>query len=246
MHWLLQSVMPIVRESAGILFRACLLVFFARSFQLAQIIIFEKGKYMFAYIKGILSAKGPDYVVVETGAIGYRIVVPANTLEQLDSIGSEIKIHTHLNVREDGWILFGFLTEEELKMFEQLIKVSGVGPKAAISIVSIMHPSQFGLAILTDDVNAFVKAPGIGKKTAMRIIFELKDKLKKEKGSDIEALSSEIKGIDKPAGKIQEAVGALIMLGYSGHEANSAVSRVFSNDKSLEDIIRDALKSLVM
>ncbi|HEY8499773.1 MAG TPA: Holliday junction branch migration protein RuvA [Clostridia bacterium] len=202
---------------------------------------------MFAYIKGILAAKGQDYIVVEAGSIGYRIVVPANTLERLDNIGSEAKIHTHLNVREDGWSLFGFLTEEELKMFEQLIKVSGVGPKAAMSIVSNMHPSQFGLAVLTDDVNAFVKAPGIGKKTAMRIIFELKDKLKKEKGSDIETLSgAEIFDIDKPAGKIPEAVGALIMLGYSGHEANSAVSRVFSDDKSLEDIIRDALKSLAI
>lgn len=156
-------------------------------------------------------------------------------------------MHTYLNVREDGWILFGFLTEEELKMFEQLIKVSGVGPKVAMSVVSVMHPSQFGLAVLTDDVNAFVKAPGIGKKTAMRIIFELKDKLKKEISSDIKALSSSgTGGIDKPASKIQEAISALIMLGYSGHEANSAVSRVFSDDKSLEDIIRDALKSLVI
>jgi Holliday junction DNA helicase RuvA len=193
------------------------------------------------------AAKGQDYIVVETGSIGYRIVVPTNTFEKLNSIGSEVKMHTYLNVREDGWILFGFLTEEELKMFEQLIKVSGVGPKVAMSVVSVMHPSQFGLAVLTDDVNAFVKAPGIGKKTAMRIIFELKDKLKKEISSDIEALSSSgTGGIDKPASKIQEAISALIMLGYSGHEANSAVSRVFSDDKSLEDIIRDALKSLVI
>lgn len=202
---------------------------------------------MFAYIKGVLAAKGQDYIVVETGSIGYRIVVPTNTFEKLNSIGSEVKMHTYLNVREDGWILFGFPTEEELKMFEQLIKVSGVGPKVAMSVVSVMHPSQFGLAVLTDDVNAFVKAPGIGKKTAMRIIFELKDKLKKEISSDIEALSSSgTGGIDKPASKIQEAISALIMLGYSGHEANSAVSRVFSDDKSLEDIIRDALKSLVI
>lgn len=202
---------------------------------------------MFAYIKGVLAAKGQDYIVVETGSIGYRIVVPTNTFEKLNGIGSEVKMHTYLNVREDGWILFGFLTEEELKMFEQLIKVSGVGPKVAMSVVSVMHPSQFGLAVLTDDVNAFVKAPGIGKKTAMRIIFELKDKLKKEISSDIEALSSSgTGGIDKPASKIQEAISALIMLGYSGHEANSAVSRVFSDDKSLEDIIRDALKSLVI
>jgi Holliday junction DNA helicase RuvA len=202
---------------------------------------------MFAYIKGVLAAKGQDYVVIDTGEIGYRISVTSNTLERLDSIGSEVKMHTHLNVREDGLFLYGFLTEEELKMFEQLIKVSGVGPKAALSVVPVIRPSQFGLAVLTDDVNSFVKAPGIGKKTAMRIIFELKDKLKKEIGSDIEAMSgSEIAGIDKPEGKIQEAVGALVMLGYSAYEANRAVSRVFSEDKSLEDIIRDALKSLAI
>lgn len=199
---------------------------------------------MFAYIKGILQAKRNDSIIVEAGGIGYKITVPVTTLEKLPQIASEVKIHIYSHIREDNWTLFGFLSEEELKMFEQLIKVSGVGPKAAIALVSNIPPSRFGLAVLTDDVNAFVKAPGIGKKTAMRIILELKDKLKKEQGEEIKTMAMDIE--HKPENKIQEAVGALIMLGYSRQQANVAVSSVYNDDKTLEVIIRDALKSLVV
>jgi len=200
---------------------------------------------MFAYIKGTLAYKGNDAIVVETGGIGYKVTVPVTALEAL-KVGMELKLHTYLNIREDAWLLFGFLTEEELKMFEQLLKVSGVGPKAAMSLVSHIPPSRFGLAVLTDDADAFVKAPGIGKKTALRIIFELKDKLKKDQGSGLKAISAGADWDEKPAGKIQEAVSALMMLGYSSQEANRAVSSVYSDDKSLETIIRDALKGLVV
>ena len=200
---------------------------------------------MFAYIKGILAHKGNESIVVETGGIGYRLTVPITALESL-KVGNEIKVHTYLNIREDAWLLFGFITEEELKMFEQLLKVSGVGPKAAMSLVSHIPPSRFGLAVLTDDANAFVKAPGIGKKTALRIILELKDKLKKEQGEELKTLATAAEWGDKPASKIQEAVSALMMLGYSSQEANRAVSSVYSEEKSLETIIRDALKGLVI
>jgi len=200
---------------------------------------------MFAYIKGILAHKGNESIVVETGGIGYRLTVPITALETL-KVGNEIKVHTYLNIREDAWLLFGFITEEELKMFEQLLKVSGVGPKAAMSLVSHIPPSRFGLAVLTDDANAFVKAPGIGKKTALRIILELKDKLKKEQGEELKTLATAAEWGDKPASKIQEAVSALMMLGYSSQEANRAVSSVYSEEKSLETIIRDALKGLVI
>jgi Holliday junction DNA helicase RuvA len=200
---------------------------------------------MLAYIKGTLAYKGNEFIVVETGGIGYRVTVPVTTLETLKT-GTEIKVHTYLHIREDAWLLFGFLTEEELKMFEQLLKVSGVGPKAAMSLVAHIPPSRFGLAVLTDDANAFTKAPGIGKKTALRIILELKDKLKKEQGEELKTLASGTKWDEKPAGKIQEAVSALMMLGYSGQEANRAVSSVFHEEKSLEDIIRDALKGLAV
>jgi len=200
---------------------------------------------MFAYIKGILAYKGNEFIVVETGGIGYRVMVPVSALETLKA-GSEIKVYTYLHIREDAWLLFGFLTEEELKMFEQLLKVSGVGPKAAMSLVSHIPPSRFGLAVLTDDADAFTKAPGIGKKTALRIILELKDKLKKEQGEELKTLASGTDWGEKTAGKIQEAVSALMMLGYSSQEANRAVSSVYHEDKSLEDIIRDALKGLAV
>ncbi len=201
---------------------------------------------MFAYIKGILAYKGNESIIVETGGIGYRVTVPLSTLEALKQVGTEIKIYTYMHIREDAWLLFGFLSEEELKMFEQLLKVSGVGPKAAISLVSHIPPSRFGLAVLTDDADAFVKAPGIGKKTALRIILELKDKLKKEQGEDLKNLAAEAGWGEKPGSKIQEAISALVMLGYSSQEANRAVSSVYSEDKSLETIIRDALKGLVV
>ncbi len=201
---------------------------------------------MLAYIKGILTAKSNDYIIVETGGIGYRINIPQTALEGLSQTGNVVKVHTYLHVREDGWLLFGFLTEEELKMFEQLIKVSGVGPKAAMSLVSYIPPSRFGLAVLTDDVNSFVKAPGIGKKTALRIILELKDKLKKEQGEEIKALSQNSRYNEKSESKVMEAVGALIMLGYSNQDANRAVSAVFSEGKTLEIIIRDALRSMAV
>ncbi len=200
---------------------------------------------MFAYIKGTLAHKGNESVVVETGGIGYRVTVPVTALETL-KVGSELKIHTYLHIREDAWLLFGFITEEELKMFEQLLKVSGVGPKAAMSLVSHIPPSRFGLAVLTDDANAFTKAPGIGKKTALRIILELKDKLKKEQGEELKTFATGSDWDEKPASKIQEAVSALMMLGYSSQEANRAVSSVHSEEKSLEMIIRDALKGLVV
>jgi Holliday junction DNA helicase RuvA len=200
---------------------------------------------MFAYIKGILVFKGTDSIVVETGGIGFKINVPLTAMGQLKQVGTEIKVYTYMHVREDSWQMFGFINEEDVKMFEQLLKVSGVGPKAAISLISHVPPSQFGIAVLTDDVDTFVKAPGIGKKTAMRIILELKDKLKKEYGKDLKALSVGI-GKEEATSKIQEAVSALVMLGYSSQEANHAVSSVYNDEKSLEIIIRDALKGLAV
>lgn len=197
---------------------------------------------MLSYIKGVLQAKGSESVIVETGGIGFNISVPITACEKLPKTGSEVKIHTYSHIREDSWTLFGFLTEDELKMFERLIKVSGVGPKAAMALVSYISPSHFGLAVLTDDVDAFVKAPGIGKKTAMRIILELKDKFKKEQGEELKTLSVNIE--EKIENKIHEAVGALMMLGYSSQQANAAVSSVYDEEKDLETIIRNALKSL--
>lgn len=199
---------------------------------------------MFAYLKGILDRKMPDSIIVDVHGVGYRVFTTSNALSGALVQGSEIKVYTHFYVREDTQALYGFLSEEELKMFEQLLSVSGVGPKAALSLVSNIQPSQFGLAVLTDDADRFTKAPGIGKKTAQRIILELKDKLKKE---HIELPEYKIEHADQPIHKdnrISESISALVMLGYSSQEASRAVSAVFDEEKSVEQIIKDALKQM--
>jgi len=200
---------------------------------------------VFAYLKGKLERKLADSIIVDVGGVGYRIFTAATTLGSGVQTGAEIKVYTHLYVREDNISLYGFLTEEELKMFEQLLTVSGVGPKAAISLVSCIPPAQFGLAVLTDDAERFTKAQGIGKKTAQRIILELKDKLKKEQ-VDIpdfkDTMPAQVYGRDT---RISEAISALVMLGYSSAEANRAVASCFSEEKTVEDLIRDALKAMI-
>ena len=202
---------------------------------------------MFAYLSGTLQKKLPDCMIIEVGGVGYKVHTAVTALYHSCEIGSQVKVYTHLNVREDNISLYGFLSEEELKMFEQLITVSGVGPKAALALVSNIPAAQFGLAVLTDDSERFTKAPGIGKKTAQRIILELKDKLKKEskgnpalKGSDL--LPQEQTGENS---SFSEAVSALAMLGYSASEANQAVSIIFSTEKTIEELVRDALKNML-
>ena len=200
---------------------------------------------MFAYLRGTVQKKALDRIIVEVGGIGYNIHTATTTLYNCE-IGSEVKVFTHLNVREDGIALYGFLTEEELKMFEQLLTVSGIGPKAALSLVSTVSPAQFGLSVLTDDADRFTKAPGIGKKTAQRLILELKDKVRKESVNipeikDLKVLTSE-GGHDSRLG---EAVSALIMLGYSSAEANRAVAFSYKEEKTVEEIVRDALKNML-
>ena len=139
---------------------------------------------MYAYIKGTLEIKTAEYVVVETAGIGYKIFMSETAIDKLGEIGSMVKVHTYLRVREDDMSLYGFNTNEELRMFELLLSVSGVGAKSAIVILSNITPSSFALAVITDDVEQLKKLPGIGPKTAQRIILELKDKLKAVEDTD--------------------------------------------------------------
>ncbi len=197
---------------------------------------------MFAYLKGILIRKTADSIIIDVNGVGYKVFTASSALATCCETGSEIKLHTHFYVREDTQALYGFLNEEELKMFEQLLTVSGVGPKAALSLVSYIPPSQFGLAVLTDDVESFTKAQGIGKKTAQRIILELKDKLKKlnDQLTDIKVETACLQPSDN---KMKEAISALIMLGYSSQEASRTILTVYDEEKTIEQIIKDALKS---
>jgi len=163
---------------------------------------------MFAYIKGTLEYKCSDYLIVEANGIGYKIFTSISTIETAGRVGEQVKIYTYLHVREDIINLYGFLTQEELGMFELLISVSGIGPKAAISVLSSISPSKFGLAVITDDIKTLTKAPGIGNKTAQRIILELKDKIKNEQLSLPDGITGGENVPEKSNSIISEAVSA--------------------------------------
>lgn len=194
---------------------------------------------MLAYIKGSLEEKAAGYVVIDVGGLGYKIYMSENSIDKLGDVGETIKVHTYYQVREDDISIFGFITSEELKMFELLISVSGVGAKSALSILANISPSSFAFAIISDDVSKLVKIPGVGKKTAARIILELKDKLKTIQAID-EKVEEEEKSI-KDDGKQSEAIAALQVLGYNRKEIEKAMESINTNDLTVEDIIKKGL-----
>ena len=196
---------------------------------------------MFHYIKGGITETEPNAVIIECGGIGYRASVSAQTLSHCCRASGIVKLYTYLNVREDGMDLFGFADIEELTAFRLLISVSGVGPKAAISILSIFTPEKFALAVRTEDVHALSKASGVGAKTAARIVLELRDKVAKH--LDVSETSVSPSGQDL-RGKLDEAQNALLVLGYTRAEAQAALRGIDSN-ADLETIIRLALSKLM-
>ena len=200
---------------------------------------------MIAYIKGKLEIKANNYVVVDVGGIGYKIFMSGTAIGEMPETGSNVKIHTHYYVREDNISLYGFNTQEELKMFELLLSVSGVGAKSAIAMLSAIKPSSFALAVISNDVKALTKIPGVGPKSAQRIILELKDKLKTEQALASEE-SIEIKTIIADTSKIDEATAALQVLGYNRREIEKAFEHITNKDASVEEIIKQALKILGM
>ena len=199
---------------------------------------------MYAYIKGTLEIKAAEYVVVETGGIGYKIFMSETAIDKLGELGTVVKIHTYLRVREDDMSLFGFNSNEELRMFELLLSVSGVGAKSAIVILSNITPSSFALAVITDDVGKLKKLPGIGPKTAQRIILELKDKLKAIEDTNKDELEQMLSGTEADSEKVSEATSALQVLGYTKKEIEKAFERFEKKDLSVEDIIKKGLQLL--
>ena len=195
---------------------------------------------MFAYIKGSLEMKLNNYVVIETGGIGYKIFMTDTSIDKIGDIGSIVKVHTYYYVREDNISLYGFLTNEELRMFELLLSVSGVGAKSAITILSCITPSEFAIAIISNDVAKMKKVKGVGAKTAERIILELKDKLKDYNGTEIE----EKKNNKVDEEKISEAISALQVLGYNRKEILQAMEKIDTDKLEVEDIIRKGLSLL--
>lgn len=201
---------------------------------------------MLAYIKGILEIKTKGYIVVEAGGLGYKIFMPESTIANTGNIGDKVQIYTFMRVREDDVSLYGFLTNEELRMFELLLSVSGIGAKGALGILSNITPSQFALAVISNDVAILKKVPGIGPKTAQRAILELKDKLKKEQEISIAEgeETSNIEQVIKEDEKVSEAISALQVLGYSKREIVEALQAIEVTSLSVEDIIKKGLANL--
>jgi len=196
---------------------------------------------MFAYIKGSLEQKSNNYVVIDVGGIGYKIFMATKAIEALGEIGEVVKVHTHYYVREDNISLYGFNTNEELRMFELLLQVSGIGAKSAIAMLSEISPSSFALAVISDDISQLVKIPGIGKKTAARIVLELKDKLKTEEAI---TKTEEVKLSITNEEETSEAIAALQVLGYTKREIEKALENVDTKNLQLEEIIKQGLKNL--
>lgn len=198
---------------------------------------------MFAYIKGILESKNENYIIIDVNGIGYKIFMPSSGINRLPETGKIVKVHTYYHVREDNISLYGFNTQEELKMFELLISVSGIGTKSALAILSEISPSSFALSVISGDVSALVKIPGIGNKTAQRMILELKDKLKTEQAitkNNLKNVNIEYNNKDN----ISEASSALQVLGYTKKEIDKVLVSSDLNGLSIEDIIKEALKKL--
>lgn len=201
---------------------------------------------MISYVKGSLENKTKTYIVVDVAGIGYKIYMPESAIQKLPSYGEQVKIHTFMRVREDDVSLYGFINNEELRMFELLLSVSGIGAKGALTILSNVTPSSFALAVISNDVNVLKKLPGIGPKTAQRVILELKDKLKKEQEiitEDVEQ-SVDLQEAIADDEKITEAISALQVLGYSRKEIADALAKEKLASLSVEEIIKKGLNNL--
>ena len=206
---------------------------------------------MFYYISGKLAHLESNVAVIDAGGVGFKMTISKSTYYRLsgNSEAPTVKLYTYMAVREDGTELFGFASEEELSAFKLLITVSGVGPKAAISILSTLTPEKLALAICTEDKKAISQANGIGAKTAARIILELKDKLKADgigenDNTAISSLGADSLPVGEKSGKLSDAQDALTVLGYSRSEAAKALASI-DTSLELDDIIRLALKKLM-
>ena len=201
---------------------------------------------MYAYLKGTLEEIAEDAVVVEVGNIGYNVRVSATTTQGLPGIGSEVKIYTYTLVREDAFTLYGFLTKDDLEIFKKLITVNGIGPKGGLAILSVMNADALRFAIMAGDAKSIAKAPGVGNKTAERVILDLRDKISLEDtllglGEPVVTASAAGGGADNVMKR--EAIEALVALGYSASDATNAVKRVEVDENStVELILKAALK----
>lgn len=200
---------------------------------------------MLAFVKGILDTVREDYIIVENRGNGYEILVPGSVIQAMPQVGNEVKIYTYLYVREDVLQLYGFLTKDQLDMFKLLITVNGIGPKGALGILTVMDVDALRLAILSDDAKSIAKSPGIGAKTAGKLILELKDKCHLEDILDSGGAAASPLADAADGSARNDAIQALVALGYSASEATAAVRKVnVSVDMSVEDILKQSLKNV--
>lgn len=202
---------------------------------------------MYSYIKGVLAELEEDAIVVETGGIGYHIYTTGQTFSRLPSLGDEVKIYTYLYIREDAMLLYGFCSKDELRVFKLLLGVSGIGPKGALAILSVMTTDDLRFAVLGDDAKTIAKAPGVGVKTAQRLILELRDKLSIEDAFEEKLSQTEDTARDRAKGAKNEAVQALVALGYSSSEALKALGGIeITEETDVEDLLKAALKNMAL
>lgn len=194
---------------------------------------------MFAYIKGSLEMKFKNYIVIDVGGLGYKVFMAENSINEIGEIGNTIKVFTYYRVREDDISIFGFKTQEELRMFELLLSVSGVGAKSALAMLSCIEPSEFAIAVISNNVKLLTQIPGIGTKSAQRIILELKDKLKAEQNEEtLEKSKNKATQINE---NVQEAISGLMVLGYSRKDIEKAFEHLTVETLSVEDLIKKGL-----
>ncbi len=199
---------------------------------------------MYAYIKGVLEEVFEDSIIIENQGIGYRVRVPMRVLDELPMRGSSMKIFTYLYVREDAFSLLGFFTRGELSMFQLLLNVSGIGPKGALAILSTLSPNDIRFAVMSSDDKAIAKAPGIGKKSAQRLIIELKDKVSMEDA--LESFDPEAVIVPDSTSVVKkEAIEALVALGYRSSDAAKTISSIsITEQMDVEEVLKAALKQM--
>lgn len=200
---------------------------------------------MYSYIKGELVEIMDDIIVVEAGQIGYNIHIPASMIDNFTGTGQDVKIYTYLQVKEDDMQLYGFLTRDDLNIFKLLLGVNGIGPKGALAVLSVMTPDDLRFAVLGEDAKAIAKAPGIGTKTAQRVILELKDKLSLEDAFEAKTAHVAEANTNSLSSVKNEAIQALVALGYSSSEALKAINGVeFTENITVEEVLKEALKQM--
>lgn len=194
---------------------------------------------MFAYIKGSIELKSKNYIVIDINGLGYKIFMSENNINTIGELHDIVKVFTYVKVREDDISIYGFKTQEQLKMFELLISVSGVGAKSALVMLSCIEPSDFAIAVISNNVKVLTQVPGIGNKSAQRIILELKDKLKAEQSEEI-IENAKLKN-EKTSKNIEEAIAGLMVLGYLRKDIEKAFNHLDVDNLTIEDLIKKGL-----